>query len=225
MNGGNQSEKHAREHAGTSRERQHSPVEQRSPAESKLKVESHAIRQRQVHRQQQLEERERQHEARRRAAEPEQRALHQHLARERASTGAEGSPHGDLLPPVDGAGHQKARQVGARQQQHQPHDGDQQPRRRAQERIHSRDDLHLGRRHELEPLSGNPPLRPRGVERRRHEGRGVLGLHSRHAGSEPRLDENAVPVNRRSSISMPISSFCMAIGTKKAGVIAGRPPR
>jgi len=66
--------------------------------------------------------------------------------------------------------------------------------RRAQERIDSRDDLHLGGRHELESLSRSPPFRPRRVERRRHEGGGVLGLDSRHSGSEPRLHENAVPV-------------------------------
>ena len=108
-----------------------------------------------------MEEHERQDEAGRRAAEPEQRALDQHLARERASGRAEGAPHGDLLPPIEGARHQKAREVRARQQQHQPHDGDQQPDRRAQERIHSRGDLHVGGRHERELLSGNPPFRSR----------------------------------------------------------------
>ena len=159
-----------------------------------MKVEPHAIGQRKVHRQQNVEEHERQDEAASRSAKPQQRALDEQLARERASRRAEGAPHSNLLPPIERAREQKAREIRARQQQHQCHDGQQQPGCRAQERIHSRDDLHVGGRHERKLLSGNPPLRPRAGERGRHEGRGVLSLRSGDTGCEPRLDEEAVEV-------------------------------
>ena len=121
VNGGHESKEPSGNDAGSGRERQHSPVEECFPVEAEIEVEPQAIGQWQINREQRVDQHNREDETCHGAAKTEQRALDEQLTRERPSRRTEGAAHGHFLPSIERARHEKAREVRAREQEHQAH--------------------------------------------------------------------------------------------------------
>ena len=105
---------------------------------AEVHVEPHAVGQGKVNRQQQIKEYKREAEAENCSTQPEEHALDEHLTCERASRRTECAANCDLLVAIQGTRHQEAREIGTRQQKHQPDGDDQQQRCGTQQRISSR---------------------------------------------------------------------------------------
>ena len=119
--------------------------------------------------------------------EREQQALGQQLAHQPAARGAERQAHRDLALADRGARQQQVRDVGARDQQHQPDDAQQQARGAHHVLAEAGVDRGLRERQERHVAAG-VVVRVLLGELARERLQPGLGLRQRHAGLEPAGD-------------------------------------
>ncbi len=117
------------------------------------------------------------------------RRLDEQAAHQRAAGCAEREAHGDVAMAIERAGQEKARQVGAREQQHEADDDGQQPGAAADVPVEGRVEQDVSERDEREARRRIPTLNRIPGERRRDAADGRVRLRQDDPVAQPGLHE------------------------------------